>query len=253
MHYPADYSSTHSYIVKSLIIILSFLLMLTGCDNSEVTNQKQKNERYQQIAYKRYDEACDKLNMTQTELNLCSLKITKEIDKEIIELTKVPLSQYHKDSGKFSLGDFKESAGEAIDQEYPCQDPVFNIDIEKFLLLQIEFYCEPEIYGGRGPQNNVDPDVCKNYTDNKKRIDLRESGTDRMFDDNGLCLEQIDYGSIQPLRNNLLYIQKGEEYKLMVRDALTVDGWIKDVKESDKEVWKKIQENILYKNQNETN
>ncbi|SVD41399.1 uncharacterized protein METZ01_LOCUS394253, partial [marine metagenome] len=27
----------------------------------------------------------------------------------------------------------------------------------------------PEIYGGSGPKNNVDPDVCKDYVDKQKR------------------------------------------------------------------------------------
>ena len=187
--------------------MLSLLFILIGCFDSEKAQEK-KNEIYQQRAYARYDEACDKFNMTQTELNFCSNEIAEEIDKEIIELTK--------NLEDFSLEDFKEWAGEAIDQEYPCQDPVADIGIEKLVFLNRMFYCEPEIYGGSGPQNNVDPNVCKNYTDNKKRIELRESETDRMFDDNGKCLEQIDYGSIQPLSNNLFYIQKGVEYKVSI-------------------------------------
>ena len=200
--------------IKSLFI-LSLLFILIGCGDSEIAEEK-NNEIYQQRAYASYDEACDKFNMTQTELNFCSNEIAEEIDKEIIELSK--------NSEDFSLEDFKEWAGEAIDQEYPCQDPVADIGIEKLVFLNIMFYCEPEIYGGSGPQNNVDPNVCKNYTDNKKRIELhhkkrielRESETDRMFDDNGKCLEQIDYGSIQPLSNSLFYIQKGEEYKAII-------------------------------------
>jgi hypothetical protein len=207
------------------LLILSLLFILTGCGDSEIAEEK-NNEIYQQRAYARYDEACDKFNMTQTELNFCSNEIAEEIDKEIIELTK--------NSEDFSLEDFKEWADEAIDQEYPCQDPVTDIGMEKLVFSNIMFYCEPEIYGGSGPQNNVDPDVCKNYTDNKKRIELhhkkrielRESETDRMFDDNGKCLEQIDYGSIQPLRNNLFYIQKGEEYKAIERRNRSMSVWV---------------------------
>ncbi len=57
---------------------------------------------------------------------------------------------------------------EAIDQEYPCQDPVADIGMEKLIFLNKMFYCEPEIYGGSGPQNNVDPEVCKDYAENSE-------------------------------------------------------------------------------------
>jgi len=47
-----------------------------------------------------------------------------------------------------------------------------------------------------------------------------------MFDDNGKCLEQIDYGSIQPLSNNLFYIQKGAEYKVSIeRKTVSSSIW----------------------------
>jgi cellulose synthase/poly-beta-1,6-N-acetylglucosamine synthase-like glycosyltransferase len=204
------------------VLILFLLLVLWISFGGSNDEENWRTKYYKQRALDRYNQACDKFNMTQADLNICSYKVAEEVDKEILEMTE--------DLEGFSLEDFKEWADEAIDQEYPCQDPVADIGMEKLVFLNIMFYCEPEIYGGSGPQNNVDPDVCKNYTDNKKRIELRESETDRIFDDNGKCLEQIDYGSIQPLSNSLFYIQKGEEYKQMIRDrkeseALIASFW----------------------------
>ena len=190
------------------VLILFLLLVLWISFGGSNDEENWRTKYYKQRALDRYNQACDKFNMTQADLNICSYKVVGEVDKEILEMTE--------DLEGFSLEDFKEWSDEAIDQEYPCQDPVTDIGMEKLVFSNIIFYCEPEIFGGSGPQNNVDPDVCKNYTDNKKRIELRESETDRMFDDNGKCLEQIYYGSIQPLSNNLFYIQKGVEYKVSI-------------------------------------
>ena len=109
---------------------------------------------YEQRAYERYHEACNKGEMPQTRLNFCSFGIEDEIDKEIIELSK--------NSEDFSLEDFKQWAHEATVQKYPCQT---------------------------------------------------------LVDDNSKCLELLSYGSIQPLINSLLYIEKGEEYKDLIENT----------------------------------
>jgi len=109
---------------------------------------------YEQRAYERYHEACNKGDMPQTQLNFCSFEIEDEIDKEIIELSK--------NSEDFSLEDFKQWAHEAIVQKYPCQT---------------------------------------------------------LVEENSNCLELLPYGSIQPLSNALLYIEKGEEYKDLIENG----------------------------------
>jgi len=109
---------------------------------------------YEQRAYERYHEACNKGNMPQTQLNFCSFEIEDEIDKEIIELSK--------NSEDFSLEGFKQWAQEAMAQKYPCQT-------------------------------------------------LTEENSD--------CSELLSYGSIQPLSNALLYIEKGEEYKDLIENG----------------------------------
>ena len=181
--------------IKSLFI-LSLLFILIGCGDSEIAEEK-NNEIYQQRAYARYDVACDKFNMTQTELNFCSFEMAEQIDKEIIELTK--------NSEDFSLEDFKEFAGEAIDQEYPCQDPVAETSEKE----TSDTHIQHKDGGIWIPIKECGLHSCDEAND-------VEPPDDRVFDDEGKCLRQIDYGSIQPLSNSLFYIQKGEEYKAII-------------------------------------
>ena len=42
-----------------------------------------------------------------------------------------------------------------------------------------------------------------------------------LVEENSNCLELLSYGSIQPLSNALLYIEKGEEYKDLIENAHT--------------------------------
>jgi len=222
--------------MKKYLAIFSLLFILTGCGDSNdpveiesfedqelMTYQEQLEEEIKElkeaeaevwkkiddsklhpikIAYARYDEACDKYNMTQTELNFCSFEIAEEIDKEIKELTK--------DSEVFSLEDFKEWAGEAIDQEYPCQDPVAETSEKETSDTHIQHkdggIWIPMKLGECGLH------ACDEAND-------VEPPDDRVFDDEGKCLRQIDYGSIQPLSNTLFYIQKGEEYKQRITNG----------------------------------
>ena len=232
--------------MKKYLAIFSLLFIITGCGDSNdpveiesfedqelMTYQEQLEEEIKElkeaeaevwkkiddsklhpikIAYARYDEACDKYNMTQTELNFCSFEIAEEIDKEIIELTK--------DSEVFSLEDFKEWAGEAIDQEYPCQDPVAETSEKETSDTHIQHKD-----GGIWIPMGLDEcggypcaEVCEYNLDVPINC-IDPNYDDRVFDDEGKCLRQIDYGSIQPLSNTLFYIQKGEEYKQRITNG----------------------------------
>ena len=136
--------------MKKLILISALLFSFNGYAEYKYITI------YEQRAYERYHEACNKGDMPQTQLNFCSFEIEDEIDKEIIELSK--------NSEDFSLEDFKQWAHEAIVKKYPCQT---------------------------------------------------------LVEDNSNCLELLPYGSIQPLSNALLYIEKGEEYKDLIENAHT--------------------------------
>ena len=135
------------------ILIISLIFILTGCDNS-----KNMEEPY---------------------------SIPKD-DPLFIDFSNIPEkrgdgSVYEGDDMDFDIKDYvdkqraSERNNEAIDQEYPCQDPVdvnsCNEDerLEMLVRLNKKFYCNPEIYGGSGPKNNIDPDVCKDYVDKQKR------------------------------------------------------------------------------------
>ena len=134
--------------MKKLILISALLFSFNGWAEYKYITI------YEQRAYERYHEACNKGDMPQTQLNFCSFEIEDEIDKEIIELSK--------NSEDFSLEDFKQWVHEAIVQKYPCQT---------------------------------------------------------LVEENSNCLGLLSYGSIQPLRNALLYIEKGEEYKDLIENG----------------------------------
>ena len=95
-------------MIKKLLNIIRWLLILFlllvlwisfGGSNDE---ENWRTKYYKQRALDRYNQACDKFNMTQADLNICSYKVTEEVDKEILEMTE--------DLEGFSLEDFKEWA-----------------------------------------------------------------------------------------------------------------------------------------------
>ncbi len=132
--------------IKSLFI-LSLLFILTGCGDSEVKAQEADSKDPGEIASQRMNAMPYYCHQTNLDMKKCSYELRKQIDKEIIELTK--------DSEVFSLEHFRQFAFAAIDQEYPCHD------------------FEPA-----------------------QEADDIEPPDDRVFDDEGKCLRQINYGSI---------------------------------------------------------
>ena len=93
--------------MKKLLTLSALLFSFNGWAEYKYINI------YEQRAYERYHEACNKGYMPQIQLNFCAFEIEDEIDKEIIELSK--------NSEDFSLEGFKQWAQEAMAQKYPCQ------------------------------------------------------------------------------------------------------------------------------------
>ena len=176
--------------MKSLFI-LSLLFILTGCGDSEVKAQEADSNHPIDIASQRMNAMPYYCHQTNLDMKKCSYELRKQIDKEIIELTK--------DSEVFSLEHFRQFAFAAIDKEYPCHD---FVPAQRIWLSIRPSGC------GFHPLNNA----CDEADD-------IEPPDDRVFDDEGKCLRQIDYGSIQPLSNTLFYIQKGEEYKQRITNG----------------------------------
>jgi len=222
--------------MKKYLAIFSLLFILTGCGDSNdpveiesfedqelMTYQEQLEEEIKElkeaeaevwkkiddsklhpikIAYERMNAMPQYCHQTQADMNICSYELSNRIDKEITELTK--------DSEVFSLEHFQQFAREAIDQEYPCQDPVAETSEKETSDTHIQHkdggIWIPMKLGECGLH------ACDEAND-------VEPPDDRVFDDEGKCLRQIDYGSIQPLSNTLFYIQKGEEYKQRITNG----------------------------------
>ena len=173
--------------IKSLFI-LSLLFILTGCGDSEVKAQEADSNHPGEIASQRMNAMPYYCHQTNLDMKKCSYELSNQIDKEIIELTK--------DSEVFSLEHFRQFAFAAIDQEYPCHDFV----PEQRIWLSIR----PSGCGYH-PLNNA----CDEADD-------IEPPDDRVFDDEGKCLRQINYGSSETYFKNMTYIRAGEEYKRML-------------------------------------
>ena len=242
--------------MKKYLAIFSLLFILTGCGDSNdpveiesfedqelMTYQEQLEEEIKElkeaeaevwkkiddsklhpikIAYERMNAMPQYCHQTQADMNICSYELSNRIDKEITELTK--------DSEVFSLEHFQQFAREAIDQEYPCQDPVAETSEKE----TSDTHIQHKDGGIWIPIKECGLHSCDEAND-------VEPPDDRVFDDEGNCLRQIHYGTIQSLNNNMLYISKGEEYKRML-----IHSSLKDAMPSDSSVWAAIVGDCIY-------
>jgi hypothetical protein len=202
--------------IKSLFI-LSLIFILTGCVDSEVKAQEADSNHPSAIASQRMNAMPYYCHQTNLDMKKCSYELSKQIDKEITELTK--------DSEVFSLEHFRQFAFAAIDQEYPCHDFV----PEQRIWLSIR----PSGCGYH-PLNNA----CDEADDIQPPDDPPD---DRVFDDEGKCVRQLSYGSGEAFFKNMTYITAGEEYKRML-----IHSSLKDAMPSDSSVWAAIVGDCIY-------
>ena len=127
---------------KTTLKILSFLLMITGCVDSEVKAQEPDSNHPSAIASQRMNAMPYYCHQTNLDMKKCSYELSKQIDKEITELTK--------DSEVFSLEHFRQFAFAAIDQEYPCHDFVHRDEPKDDRFFDDEGKCVRQLSYGSG-------------------------------------------------------------------------------------------------------
>ena len=128
-------------LIKSLFIF-SLIFILTGCVDSEVKAQEADSNHPIAIAYQRMNAMPYYCHQTNLDMKKCSYELSKQIDKEIIELTK--------DSEVFSLEHFRQFAFAAIDQEYPCHDFVHRDEPKDDRVFDDEGKCLRQLSYGSG-------------------------------------------------------------------------------------------------------